>query len=237
MANDYFQFKQFIVWQDKTAMKVGTDGVLLGVCVPNGHWHRILDVGAGTGLVSLMLAQRFAMTHIDAVELDKEAFEQCAENFERSPWADRLNAIHTDFNLFSASQHYDLVVSNPPWFNNSLKNPCVKRQTARHTDTLSAADLFQGVSEILDVNGLFVMIIPYLSLDEVINTAAGIGLFVQRIVSVRPKPDTEFKRAVVMFGFKPCQSVENDQLTVESNVRHSYSPQFSLLTEQFYLDK
>ena len=144
MANPYFKFKQFTIWHDKCAMKVGTDGALLGAWAAPKEARNILDIGTGTGLVALMLAQR-CQAFIDAIDIDADACLQAEENVARSPFADRIRVHCCALNDFhpSAPSHYDLIVSNPPYFHQALKCPDPKRNRARHTDTLSLEELFQ----------------------------------------------------------------------------------------------
>ena len=150
MSQPFFQFKQFTVWHDKCAMKVGTDGVLLGAWTPVESSARILDIGTGTGLVALMLAQRCSASVI-ALEIDGKAAQQAAENITRSPWGSRIEVVCQDFRLYSNKNNslkYDTIVSNPPYFTDSLKCPDSQRNTARHNDNLSYEELLKGVSNL-----------------------------------------------------------------------------------------
>ena len=152
MPNEPFQFKQFSIEQDKTAMKVGTDGVLLGAWVAiSSNPFSILDVGAGTGLIALMLAQRSNAETIDAVELNEEAYEQTVENFEKSDWSDRLFCYHASLQEFTNEfeDKYDLIVSNPPFYTATYKELPSSRALARHTESLSYSELLENVT----VNG------------------------------------------------------------------------------------
>ena len=164
-----FQFKQFFVRHDRCAMKVGTDGVLLGCwsgydaaaagspTIPHRyHYARCLDIGTGSGLIALMLAQRFPDALIDAIDIDKAAVEQAAENFAASPWSDRLHAFHVRLQEWQSHSAPSLIVSNPPYFQNSLKNPDKGRQTARHTDTLSFCELIHHSTRLLSENGVII---------------------------------------------------------------------------------
>ena len=181
-----FQFKQFFVRHDRCAMKVGTDGVLLGCwsgydaaaagspTIPHRyHYARCLDIGTGSGLIALMLAQRFPDALIDAIDIDKAAVEQAAENFAASPWSDRLHAYCAKLQEWSIvnSQLYSLIVSNPPYFQNSLKNPDKGRQTARHTDTLSFSELIHHSTRLLSENGILALILPAEAESEVCELA------------------------------------------------------------------
>ena len=158
MGKSSFCFKHFEVFHDRCAMKVGTDGVLLGAWVNPGNAKRILDVGAGSGLIALILAQR-SMAQVDGVELDAEAAKQADENVSNSPWAERMNIFEADFNDFQ-NEFYDLIVSNPPFFRKSLKAPAKERNQARHTDTLSYETLVQKSALMLMPEGRFAVILP-----------------------------------------------------------------------------
>ena len=165
--NKPFHFKKFSIDQDKTAMKVGTDAVLLGAwCSLETYPDTILDVGSGTGLVSLMMAQRSNAETIDAVEIDPNAYEQNVANFEKSDWSDRLFCYHSSFQDYSEEmneeeQEYDLIISNPPFYNDNFETNNTSRNTARFTSALSFKDLLEGTSKILSDSGVFTIIIPF----------------------------------------------------------------------------
>ena len=252
MANDYFSFKQFTIHQDKCAMKVGTDGVLLGVLAPvlptdmmvassSGcvNSYKILDIGTGTGLVAIMLAQRTGgKAQISAVEIDADAAEQAKDNVSKTPWQiDVYNKSIQDFSCEWAAK-YDLIVSNPPFFINSLKAPEKSRNTARHTDTLSFEDLALSVEKLLAEQGRFTVIIPYSSEQDYIKIAEGKSLATEAIVRVIPKVGKEAKRSVITFS-KAENSVNCNinvtELVIETETRHCYSEEFKRLTADFYL--
>ena len=160
MANPFFTFKQFTIRHDRCAMKVGTDGVLLGAWTSVDHSHRLLDIGTGTGLIALMLAQRCPQAFITAIDIDAEAVEQARENALSSPWKDRVEVLLQDICTFPANQQFDTIVSNPPYFIDSLKCPDDQRNTARHTDTLDAERLLASVARLLTDDGRFSIILP-----------------------------------------------------------------------------
>ena len=162
--NKPFKFKQFTLEQDRCAMKVGTDGVLLGAWTPLDHSpDTILDIGAGTGLIALMLAQRSTAETIDAVEIDGAAYEQCVENFEASPWADRLFCYHVGLDEFVAEMEtpYDLIVSNPPFFTERVSSGNLSRDSARQNESLPFETLVDAVAKLLSPKGIFAVILPY----------------------------------------------------------------------------
>jgi tRNA1Val (adenine37-N6)-methyltransferase len=243
MPNDYFSFKQFTIRQDRCAMKVGTDGVLLGVLAPvlapAENSMRILDIGTGTGLVAIMLAQRTGgSAQISAVEIDSEAAVQARENASETPWKiDVYNNSIQDFAL-ECQEKFDLIVSNPPFFVNSLKAPEKSRNTARHTDTLSFEDLVISAEKLLADKGLFTVIIPYSSESDFIKIASANNLIADTIIRVIPKVGKEAKRSVITF----CRGNENvncninvTELVIEKEERHCYSDEFKSLTADFYL--
>ena len=236
MANNWFEFKQFRIVQERSAMKVGTDGVLLGVCIPNGIYTHILDVGTGTGLVALMMAQRFATASIDAIEIDKEAAGEAAFNFSESPWENRLNVIHADARKFTVSKKYNLIVSNPPYFIQSLKNQCRRKSTARHAETLAIDDLFKLAANLLEPNGYFVVILPYDLLQPALSKAKQEYLNTHKIISIKPRADKNHKRVIIILSFLSAETIQHEELTIESSIRHHYTDQFKSLTNQFYFD-
>ncbi|MBP8790556.1 MAG: methyltransferase [Breznakibacter sp.] len=237
MANNWFAFKQFKVVQERAAMKVGTDGVLLGVCVPDGDYRQILDVGTGTGLVALMMAQRFANSVIDAVEIDHDAGEEAHFNFQQSPWSSRLSLIHADVRSFSTANRYDLIVSNPPYFVDSLKNDCHKRKMARHTDSLTTMELLELVARILSPTGSFVVILPHLQHQDAVNAAAHQGLRPWKTILVKPRADKPYKRVIIIFTFSDQGDGVFEELMIENTDRHQYTTEFLSLTKPFYLEK
>lgn len=232
MSNSYFQFKRFIVRQDKCAMKVGTDGVLLGAWAPIDNAENVLDIGCGTGLISLMLAQR-SSAFITAIDIDTDAIEQCRENVIDSPWPDRIDVHHTSLLYFQPDYTFDVIVSNPPYFRNSLRSPVEKRSTARHTDSLSYEDLLSNVKRLLSARGLFSVIIPYDAVNEILFIAENHGLFPVKRTDIRTTPLKDPKRVLVSFSFSRTETDYRD-LVIELS-RHVYSEEYISLTRDFYL--
>jgi tRNA1Val (adenine37-N6)-methyltransferase len=235
MPNDYFKFKQFIIQQDNCAMKVGTDGVLLGAWADCANAKSILDIGTGTGLISLMLAQR-SNAKIEAVEIDETACIQAKENIKKSFWNDRIEIHNMPFQDFSksANKRYDLIVSNPPYFQNSLYAPDKKRTDARHNSNLKLDDLLVGVLNLLQEKGKLSIILPYLEGALFIVKAAENGLYCVRQTKVLPKPDREPKRLLLEFMKEKMPLIEQE-LIIELNKRHEYSEAYKNLTKDFYL--
>lgn len=233
MPQPYFQFKQFTVWHDKCAMKVGTDGVLLGAWTPTDSARRILDVGTGTGLVALMLAQRCEAPFITALEIDKDTAVQAQENIDRSPWKERIEVIQGDFNHFHSSFQYDLIVSNPPYFIDSLECPDRQRNSARHNAHLSYKELLKGVAGLLSPDGRFALVIPWDVAAYVIELAETYALYPSRQLLVMTKTNDKPKRTLLSFTFKK-QECLTEQLLIEI-ARHQYSEEYIRLTKDFYL--
>lgn len=235
MSNPYFQFKQFTVWHDKCAMKVGTDGVLLGAWASVESAHRVLDIGAGTGLVALMLAQRsLPDAKIVALEIDESAVGQARENVARSPWRERVEVVQADFKKYRSSDKFDVIVSNPPYFVDSLECPDRQRAAARHNDSLTYDDLLEGVSELLTDDGLFTVVIPSDVADRVKEIASAKRLYAARQLHVITKPGGVPKRTLITFSFSVQECVVEELLT--ELARHQYSEEYIALTREYYLN-
>lgn len=231
-----FQFKQFGVKQDRCAMKIGTDGVLLGAWTSVSHKpFSILDIGTGTGLLSLMLAQRSLADTIEAIEIDDDAFEQAAENFENSPWADRLFCYHAGFIEFveEIDDTYDLIISNPPFYSEDYKTENTQRDLARFTDALPFDHLLYGASKLLSENGKASFIIPFSEEGNFITLASKFNLHPNRTTRVKGTPNTETKRSLLEFSFEK-KDVIISELIIEIG-RHDYTEDYINLTKDFYL--
>ena len=235
MSNPYFQFKQFTVWHDQCAMKVGTDGVLLGAWTSVQNAHKILDVGTGTGLVALMLAQRsLPDADIVALEIDETAAGQARENVTRSPWKERVEVVQTDFRSYQSSDKFDVVVSNPPYFVDSLECPDRQRNAARHNDSLTYEELLEGVAGLLAEDGTFTIVIPVDVADRVKMIAAVKNLYAVRQLNVITKPGGVPKRTLITFTFSNQECVVEELLT--ELARHQYSEEYIALTREYYLN-
>ena len=233
MPKPYFTFKQFTIYHDRCAMKVGTDGVLLGAWTNLENANRILDVGTGTGLIALMLAQRMKDATITAIDIDADAVSQAQENVSDSPWKDRVEVALQDICTYAPDGLFDIIVSNPPYFVNSLKCPDGQRTTARHTDSLDANRLIGKVTELLAPEGRFSLILPADQTDELLRIAEEKGLYPSRITRVITRPGLPPKRVLVEFR-KTTQICEETELVVELD-RHVYSEDYIALTKDFYL--
>ncbi len=234
-----FQFKEFTVHQDKAAMKVGTDGVLLGAwCSLDKYPDSILDIGSGTGVISLMLAQRCDAMTIDAVELDENAYEQSVANFEDSDWGDRLYCYNASFQEFSdeiseEEETYDLIVSNPPFYTDDFKTQDVSRNKARFTSSLSFEALIIGVSKILSEKGVFSVVVPFKEETNFIALAKENNLFLNRLCRVKGHETSEIKRTLMEFSFYEIE-LKQEILVIET-ARHNYTEAYVELTKDFYL--
>lgn len=238
MPNDYFQLKQFTIHQPNVAMKVGTDSVLLGswAKVDTSRNIRALDIGTGSGLLAIMLVQRSANIRIDAVEIDRQAFTQAQENVGLCPWSDRIQLYNQSFQDF-AEKHtgvYDLIISNPPYFIQSLSSPSRLRTVARHSASLSQEDLLKGVVKVLKPEGIFSVVFPVNEGMLFIQKAEAMGFCCNRKVGVRANPQKGPKRLLLEFS-RIKGSHEEAELCIDTGVRHQYSPEYIELTKDFYL--
>ncbi len=235
MGNAFFQFKKFRIYQDRCAMKVGTDGVLLGAWCSVSHARRMLDVGTGTGLIALMAAQRTAESIIDAVEIDSDAARQASENVAMTEWKNRISVFCSDFNRFRIGKEffYDLIVSNPPFFENSLLPSDVSRRIARHSGTFDLEDLFGGASLLLSESGVLSVIYPASGLVRMKEIAMSNSLFLSRLMFVKGRVGGEVKRVLTEWK-RVSLPVEEDEMSIETS-RHVYTEKYIGLTRDFYL--
>ena len=255
-----FKFKQFTIHQDRTAMKVGTDGVLLGAWAPIAPTaNKLLDIGTGTGLIALMLAQRLTQytmqnakctidaeksnlwrenheLKIDAIDIDLSSIEQATENIKNSPFALYITTHHTSLQEHTTTEKYDAIVCNPPYFVASLKCPDASRTQARHTDSLSFDDLLQHSARLLNSEGSLSVILPINEGHQLIELAPKYEFTLTQLVHVHPTPTSEPKRLLMHFIKQSTKnsSILNSKLTIEL-ARHQYTPEYIALTKNFYL--
>ena len=236
MSNSYFQFKQFTIEQDRCAMKVGTDGVLLGAWTDVSGVQSILDIGTGTGLIALMLAQRSSAA-IYGIEIDTNAAAQAIENVNNSPWRERIKIEVTSLQVFvkNTDCRFDLIVSNPPYFNKSLKNPDIQRSVARHADSLSQEDLITAACALLSDSGRLSVILPAAEGEGFILRAESSWLYCSKKTKVIPRIGVPEKRLLLEFS-RMKGVCREDSLLIEK-ARHDYSDLFKGLTKEYYLDK
>jgi len=239
MKKDVFQFKEFEVSHSQSAMKIGTDAVLLGAWTSlDENVNSILDVGAGTGILALQLAQRSYAETIDAVEIDPDAYEECVHNFENSPWADRLFCYHASFAEFYSEMDstYDLIISNPPFFSeqpDSLLKDHARAQ-ARLQGYLNFDELLYGVSQLLSAHGSFSVVLPYSEQETFISKAHAYQLYPSSCLHVKGQPTTPIKRTLLKFKRKEPDAIATKELTIE-RTRHDYTQEYKDLVKDFYL--
>jgi tRNA1Val (adenine37-N6)-methyltransferase len=235
MSNNYFQFKQFIIKQDNSAMKVSTDSVILGAWASTDNVSRILDIGTGTGLLALMLAQR-SSSEITGIDIDPITCIQACENAGTSSWHSRINIINITLQEYSHfGKEYDLIVCNPPYFSNSLKSNNQRRNMARHNDTLSQKDLLEGVSRLISINGSFTLILPYKDVDGFIKESNNYGFYCNRLLCIRPYKTKDINR--ILLDFSPTKHTCKDSEFTIRNEDGSYTEEYRTLTRDYYLDK
>lgn len=237
MSNDSFEFKKFKIRQDKCAMRVSTDAVLLGAWViPNGSTH-ILDIGTGTGVIALMLAQK-SNASILAVDIDKESTEQARLNVAESAFKDMVTVIHSSFQelVKTSDLKFNLIVTNPPYFIDSLKSTNDTRTTARHTDSLSFEDLLNGVKKLLHEKGKFCLILPKNEATLFRQMAESKGLYLSKLLRVRTRAEKDSeKRHLMQFEFKESEFSEST-LVIEKDSHRNYTDEYKDLTKDYYLN-
>jgi tRNA1Val (adenine37-N6)-methyltransferase len=234
MANNYFNFKQFTIYQDKSAFKVGTDGVLLGACADIGDVKKILDIGSGTGLIAIMLAQR-SEAEITALEPDYDSYLQTCDNIKLCKWNRRIKAENVTLRDYDpGDMKFDLIVTNPPFFTDSLKSPDPRKSAARHNDSLTSDEILKGASRLLEDTGRLQLILPYVEGTIFIADAQQYGLYCNSILKIKPLPASEIRRLVLTFSRKQQKATEKF-LTIEYGRRHEFTEEYVNLTKEFYL--
>lgn len=235
MSNPYFRFKRFTVRHDRCAMKVGTDGCLLGAWADITGARRIADVGTGSGLIALMLAQRNTTACIDALDIDCDACLQAAENVAVSPFTTRIRVLRADFRTHAATAPpaYDVIVSNPPYFDESLKCPDLGRRMARHSDTLPLGELLRVAAALLTDEGRVALVLPYAQREGLLRQAAAASLHLVRETRVVPVEGASPKRLLAELArhASPC---EPERLTLETPA-HRRTAAYAELMGEFYL--
>jgi tRNA1Val (adenine37-N6)-methyltransferase len=236
MANNYFQFKQFRIVQEKAAMKVGIDGVLLGAWAScHERCSHILDVGTGTGLIALMLAQRFYNAKVTAIEIDAQAAAEALFNVRQSPWNELITVQTISFqDYLESNEKFDLIVCNPPFFTNGTLAPDNARAQARHNSGLTLNELLSGASTLLKPQGRLSLILPAEQWTELERTSPPIGLFVNRICWVKPNPQKPVHR--IMAELSAIKGdLQEETLLIEYEKHFDYTPEYRALTKDFYL--
>lgn len=234
MSNIFFKFKQFTVYHDLCAMKVGTDGVLLGAWVDCKDCNNILDVGTGSGLIALMTAQRSHAQMIDALDMDEEACRQALVNVEKSPFSSRIHVIREDFHSFYPGYSYDLIVSNPPYFSSSLENPDGRKAAARHHSALSFEALIRKSSLLLKEGGRLAVIVPFEARAAWNNQTLSCRLNLLKETAVKSKTGKPPKRILLEYiKGKADQIVRTELVIAQEN--GTYNAEYLELTREFYL--
>ena len=235
MSSALFRFKQFTIHHDRTAMKVGTDGVLLGAIAGSGNPRNILEIGVGSGVVSMMLAQRFPMAKITGVEIDRDAWNQATENAQNSPWGQRIEFLNTSFQDYGSnrSEKFDLIVSNPPYFTNHLKSKDSKRNMALHNDALPFTELVVGVQRFLNPESEFWVILPPDQMTELQKKLSSSGLNIIFKANVKDTPSKNILRMIYGFSFFN-QSVIEINLSIKEE-DGKFSDDYSELLKEFLI--
>ncbi len=236
MSNSYFQFKQFRIAQERCAMKVTTDACIQGAWTPiHNTVNKVLDIGAGTGLLSLMLAQRNVDIAIDAIEIDAAAAAQATENISASPWKERIHIHEGDIRNFAPTCKYDLIVTNPPFFNNSLLSDKGNINAARHTQALPYEELQSAISRLLHDDGYYSVLLPYAEYQLWKDMQLAQGWKECGSLSVSHMPGAAVKRVVGLFSKLPAAQVIKEQLVIKDEAQE-YTAEFKRLMASFYLD-
>lgn len=235
MANPWFRFKEFTIRQDRCAMKVGTDGVLLGAWADIEQARHILDIGTGSGLIAIMAAQRNSLAQIDAIEIDLSACDQARENVALCRWNERIHVFKGEVQQFQPGKLYDTILCNPPFFIRSTPNPEPTRNQARHCETLSYPDLLTAANRLLADKGSLQLILPVNEAKLFIGMATDEKWFINKITRVYPTPEKPEKRCLLSLSHIETERQE-DYLIIETE-RHIYHETFKQLTKDYYLDK
>jgi tRNA1Val (adenine37-N6)-methyltransferase len=234
MANNYFNFKQFTINQDNCSFKVGTDGVLLGAYADVSETESILDIGTGTGLIALMLAQR-SEADIVAIEPDEDSCCQACSNVAGSKWNKRIKVENTSLQDYDPGLlKFGLIVSNPPFFSDSLRNPDAGKAVSRHNGALRNKDLLEGAARLMDEGGRLQVIMPYVEGNILIAEAQEYGLYCNKMLKIRPLPTSEIRRLILTFS-KQRQKATEKFLTIEHGSRHEFTEEYKNLTKDYYL--
>lgn len=233
MRNKTFRFKQFEVVQDKCAMKVNTDGVLLGAWADVNNATRILDIGTGSGIIALMAAQQNNFAEIDALEIDEPSFEQAAENFKQSKWSKQLKAFHQALQNFSPSYKYDIIISNPPYFVNDMKSPQLPKNIARHSIKLTYCELMANSNRLLSANGKLFICVPAFNFENIQHEAQTVNLFITRhaqVIAVEGKPSY-----LSLLCFEQQKLPATNETIIIQNEEGKLTEHYKKLTVDYYL--
>lgn len=228
-----FRFRQFEIRQESSAMKVGTDAMVLGAIVKGSRPQSILDIGTGTGVLALMMAQKFPEARIDAIDIDPSAAAEAQINAENSPWSNRIRVYECDLRSFQSPEKYDLIVSNPPYFTKGLLNPDHSRALARHESALPFQLLFSKVAELLCVEGVFWMIAPATAKDELCAEAERVNVWLNQHIAILGKEGGAPVRNVLSFSLNRSENSEGDTFAIR-NEQGNYTDEYKALTMDFH---
>lgn len=231
MPNTYFQFKQFTIHHDRCAMKVGTDGVLVGSWASHPNPKQVLDIGTGSGLIALMLAQRFPKSKITGIEIDKEAANQASENIASSEFKNQISIKHLSLQEYQPTSEFDLIVCNPPFFKVTSKSQVPERNLARQLEKLDLSDIFSFSSRWLNADGKLVLIFP--SEHDLEELALQHGFYAHKKLVIKGNELAASKRVLWQFG-RNAETTTSEILILES-ARNQYTPAFKELINNFYL--
>ncbi|GAB2610190.1 methyltransferase [Emticicia sediminis] len=234
MPKNSFTFKQFTINQDRCAMKVCTDACILGASTDVENVNNILDIGTGTGLLSLMLAQR-TNGQIDAVEVDEDAYQQAFMNVKESRFSEKINVYHQRIQYFTSTETYDLIISNPPFYQQSLKSTDAKANKALHAVELSFDDLIDSVLRLLSVDGKFVVLLPPFEIEKLIKIAQKKGLYLSKKMSIRHDESKPIFRVIATFLTQKTHNLEEKTLIIHKEDGKTYSNEFRDLLKDYYL--
>jgi tRNA1Val (adenine37-N6)-methyltransferase len=235
LANHYFKFKQFTIWQDKCAMKVTTDACLFGSLLPHSPTiKKVLDIGTGTGLLSLMYAQQNPTHYIDAVEIEEAAALQATENVAQSPWASSIQIHQADIKNYTTNKKYDIIFSNPPFYENELKGNTTEKNIAHHDDGLKLPVLLSTISTLLDSDGAFYLLLPYKRYEEIKKIVASIGFYIDEAILIKQTIKHPYFRVIIKGRKKITQSLNEKEICI-CNANNQYTSDFIQLLQKYYL--
>lgn len=237
VSKTVFQFKHFEIHQEHSSMKIGTDGVLLGAWADVSNCKEALDIGTGTGVIALMLAQRNLESDVHAVEIDNDSFEEAEYNFKNAHWNDRMRCFHYSIQDFTVAteQRYDLIVCNPPFFTGGTLSDAYDRNAVRHTIKLPHGELLISVRQLLKKAGKFCVILPFLEGLRFKEMAQSNGLFCNKTTGVKPDLLKPVERLLMEFSFKVSDYKYNEMCI--RNEHGNYSRDYKSLTKEFYLEE